>query len=113
MNIVQINSSDILDGACIAAYRLHQGLLNEGINSRLLVGKTTITDEKISTITDKYPIATKLSYYLMSHFGLNYLTILSTFDIPKHKFYQEATLFVMEGNTVQTNYFTKVSLLPE
>ena len=82
MKVTHINSSDILDGACIAAYRLHQGLLNQGINSRLLVGKTTIADERISTIPDKYLIATKISHFLMSYFGLNYLTILSTFDIP-------------------------------
>ena len=107
MKVTHINLSDIHDGACIAAYRLHQGLLKKAINSRLLVGKVNISDEKISSIPDKYPIATKLNY-LMSHFGLNYLTILSTFDIPKHKFYQEAD--ILHFNNILGGYFNYLGL---
>jgi len=38
MRVLQINQSDVTGGAAIAAYRLHQGLLRQGIGSKLLVG---------------------------------------------------------------------------
>lgn len=107
MNIVHISLSDILDGAAIAAYRLHQGLLNQASNSRLLVGRATISNERIATIPDKYPISTKLNH-LLCRFGLNYLTILSTFDIPKHSFYQEAD--VVNFHDILGGYFNYLAL---
>lgn len=107
MNIVHISPSDILDGAAIAAYRLHQGLLNQASNSRLLVGKAAITNKKIATIPDKYPISNKLNH-LICRFGLNYLTILSTFDIPKHSFYQEAD--VLNFHDILGGYFNYLAL---
>jgi hypothetical protein len=38
VKILHINQSDISGGAAIADYRLHQGLLVQGIDLRLLVG---------------------------------------------------------------------------
>lgn len=39
MKILQINQSDIGGGAGIAGYRLHQGLLNQGIESREILSQ--------------------------------------------------------------------------
>jgi len=107
MNILHINQYDIADGAAIAAYRLHQGLLAQGHHSRLLVSKTAINDNKIATIPDKFPIATKLNH-LTGQLGLNYLTILSSFDIPKHRFYQEAD--VLNFHNILGGYFNYLAL---
>ncbi|MBH8576322.1 glycosyltransferase family 4 protein [Nostocaceae cyanobacterium CENA369] len=107
MNILHINQYDILDGSAIAAHRLHQGLLNQGINSRLFVGRATTRDDRIAVIPDKFPIATKLNH-LLWHLGLNYLTILNTFDIPKHKFYQEAD--ILNFHDILGGYFNYLAL---
>jgi hypothetical protein len=41
MKVLHINQLDTLREAGIAAYRLHQGLLGEGVDSFLLVGNRT------------------------------------------------------------------------
>ncbi|MBW4550077.1 MAG: glycosyltransferase family 4 protein [Aphanocapsa sp. GSE-SYN-MK-11-07L] len=107
MNILHVNQYDILDGAAIAAHRLHQGLLNQGHQSRLLVGRATTCDGKVAVIPDRFPIATKLNH-LTSRAGLNYLTILSTFDIPKHQFYQEAD--ILNFHDLLGGYFNYLAL---
>ncbi|MEB3310433.1 MAG: glycosyltransferase family 4 protein [Snowella sp.] len=107
MNILHINQYDTQDGAAIAAYRLHQELLAQGYPSRLLVSKTTIDDNTIAAIPDKFPLATKLNH-LTSQLGFNYLTILSSFDIPKHHFYQEAD--VLNFHNILGGYFNYLAL---
>jgi glycosyltransferase involved in cell wall biosynthesis len=107
MNVLHINRFDVSDGAAIAAYRLHQGLLTQAFNSRLLVGKAAISDSKIATIPDKYPVATKL-HQLMWRLGLSNLSIISTFDIPKHKFYQEAD--ILNFHNVLGGYFNYLAI---
>jgi glycosyltransferase involved in cell wall biosynthesis len=47
MKILHINTNDISGGAARAAYRLHQGLLNEGINSMMLVQKKDSDDSTV------------------------------------------------------------------
>jgi len=47
MKILHINTKDIRGGAAIAAYRLHQGLLNEGIESKLLVQEKYSDDSNV------------------------------------------------------------------
>ena len=88
MKILHINQSDINGGAAIAGYRLHQGLLNQSIDSRLLV-KIIKTD---SLLVEPLP-RNKIDNYLSQiswRIGLNYINYISSFDIPKHPFYQEA-----------------------
>ncbi|WP_392479068.1 hypothetical protein [Nostoc sp. C110] len=49
MNVLHINQSDIGGGAAIAGYRLHQGLLAQGINSHLLVGKVKTSSDRVAS----------------------------------------------------------------
>ncbi len=44
MKILHLNTSDIIGGAARATYRLHNALLNEGINSQMLVQKKMSDD---------------------------------------------------------------------
>jgi hypothetical protein len=39
MKVLHINRSDLSGGAAITGYPLHQGLLSQGVESRLLVGE--------------------------------------------------------------------------
>lgn len=91
MNILHINQSDISGGAAIAAYRLHQGLLNENVGSRLLVGKAHLSNPLVNEIPSRKIIEQNL-LRLTYRLGLNYINLLGAFNIPSHPFFQEADI---------------------
>ncbi len=49
MKIVQVNAKDISGGAAIACYRLHRGLVEAGLQCRLLVNNKLSADETVSS----------------------------------------------------------------
>ncbi|MCB9079912.1 MAG: glycosyltransferase family 4 protein [Anaerolineaceae bacterium] len=91
MKVLHINQSDISGGAAIAAYRLHEGLLAQQVDSRLLVGKQTLDDERITAMPRRYRLDNQFSR-LTRPLGLNYINIVSTFDIPKLPLYQSVDI---------------------
>jgi glycosyltransferase involved in cell wall biosynthesis len=107
MKVLHINQSDILGGAGIAAYRLHQGLLNHNIDSSLLVGTLTLESDRISAIPRKIRLENQLSR-INSFLGLNYLNIISTFDLVNHPFYQQAD--IINFHNLHTGYFNYLAL---
>lgn len=107
MKILHINQSDIGGGAAIAGYRLHQGLLNQGIDSKLLVGFVKTDDERVEAITRKYRLENLLSRFT-SRLGFNYINLFSTFDIPQHKFYQDAD--ILNFHNLHTGYFNYLAI---
>ena len=79
MKILIVNSNDIVGGASRAAFRLHQSLLTEGINSQMLVQdkKSNIstvfsTDSKIRKILIN-PFRPALDHILMKLIGAKIL----------------------------------------
>ena len=107
MKILHINQSDIAGGAAIAGYRLHQGLLNQEIDSKLLVGIVKTDDERVEAVTRKYRIENQLSRFT-SRLGFNYINLLSTFDIPQHNFYQDAD--ILNFHNLHTGYFNYLAI---
>lgn len=108
MNVLHINQSDIYGGAAIAGYRLHQGLLDQRINSRLLVGTVKTSSEHVAVVpATKQRIQNHL-YRLNGRLGLNYVNILSSFDIPKHSFYKEAD--ILNFHNLHTAYFNYLAI---
>jgi glycosyltransferase involved in cell wall biosynthesis len=107
MKILHINQSDISGGAAIAAYRLHQGLLNQGIDSKLLVGSVKTDDQRVAGLISKYRIENQFSRFTW-RFGVNYLNLLSTFDIPNHKFYQDAD--ILNFHNLHSGYFNYLAI---
>ncbi len=106
MNVLQINFSDVSGGAGIAGYRLHQGLLAQGVNSKLLVGSAKTQDSLVATIPPK---GIKVGLYkLFWRLGLNYLNILDSFDIPDHPFYQDAD--ILNFHILHSGYFNYLAL---
>ena len=47
MRVLHLNTSDLNGGAAIAAYRLHKGLLNVGVDSRMIVQNKEGSDNEI------------------------------------------------------------------
>lgn len=106
MNVLHINQSDVIGGASIAGYRLHEGLLVQGVDSQLLVGKKQTTSDRVAVIK-RNPIEKQLGS-LTWRLGLNYIHCISTFDIPNHDFYQEAD--VLNFHNLHSGYFNYLAL---
>ncbi|WP_414584588.1 glycosyltransferase family 4 protein [Scytonema sp. PCC 10023] len=107
MNVLHINQSDISGGAAIAGYRLHQGLLAQGIDSRLLVGRVETSSDRVEVVPSKYRIEKQL-LRVTSRLGFNYLNIISSFDIPKHSFYKNAD--ILNFHNLHTGYFNYLAI---
>lgn len=108
MNVLHINQSDIIGGAAIAGYRLHQGLKKEGIDSKLLVGINTIkTDSVATTHPRKYPTEKILSY-ITQFFGLHHINRFSSFKLRKHSFFQNAD--ILNFHNLHTGYFSYLAI---
>jgi glycosyltransferase involved in cell wall biosynthesis len=107
MNVLHINQSDISGGAAIAGYRLHQGLLAQGIDSRLLVGRVETSSDRVEVVPSKYRIEKQL-LRVTSRLGFNYLNLISSFDIPKHSFYKNAD--ILNFHNLHTGYFNYLAI---
>ncbi|MEM9542519.1 MAG: glycosyltransferase family 4 protein [Cyanobacteria bacterium P01_E01_bin.42] len=107
MKVLQINQYDIWGGAAIAAYRLHQGLLNREIDSRLLVGGAKIPDDRVAIVPRWIRLENQLSR-INRRLGLNYINILSSFNLGKHPFYQDAD--IVNFHNLHTGYFNYLAL---
>ncbi|BBD69178.1 group 1 glycosyl transferase [Nostoc commune NIES-4072] len=107
MNVLQINYSDIEGGAAIAGYRLHEGLLAKGINSRLLVGVVKTDSDRVAAISRGYRLENQL-YRFTVRLGFNYINLFSSFDIPKHHFYKEAD--ILNFHNLHNNYFNYLAI---
>lgn len=91
MKVLHINQSDTGGGAAIAGYRLHQGLLKQGIESKLLVGERQTDDSLVSLIPRRQRLENQLHRFTY-RLGFNTLNQVGSFDIPKHPFFKEADI---------------------
>jgi glycosyltransferase involved in cell wall biosynthesis len=107
MKILHINKTDTVGGAAIAVYRLHQGLLAQGIDSRFLVNIVSTSSERVAAIPPRRRIDYQIRR-LTRGFGFNDIHLTSTFDILKHPFYQEAD--VLHFHNLHTEYFNYLAL---
>ena len=107
MKILHINQSDISGGAAIAGYRLHQGLLAQEIDSKMLVGNVKTDSDRIATVPRKTRIENQL-YRFTRYSGLNDINLFSSFDIPNYKFYQDAD--ILNFHNLHTGYFNYLAI---
>ena len=107
MKILHINQSDISGGAAIAGYRLHQGLLAQEIDSKMLVENVKTDSDRIATVPRKTRIENQL-YRFTRYSGLNDINLFSSFDIPNHKFYQDAD--ILNFHNLHTGYFNYLAI---
>lgn len=107
MNVLLINSSDGCGGAAIAALRLHQGLLSQGIEAHFLVGNCQNPSQYIAAIPRNYRIETLIGR-LTRRCGFNDFNSISTFDIPQHSFYQSAD--ILNFHNLHGGYFNYLAL---
>jgi glycosyltransferase involved in cell wall biosynthesis len=91
MNVLHINQSDIAGGAAIAGYRLHQGLLAQNMDSRLLVSEAQTDDSHVDEISYRW-LQSNLLLPFTHRLDFQFLQFTGTFDILKHDFYQAADI---------------------
>ena len=89
MNILHINQSDLAGGASIAGYRLHQGLLKQGIDSRLLVATVKTKSDRVDSVP-RWRILNKITSPITKQLGLHYIDRLATFNLSQHSFFNNA-----------------------
>ncbi|MGF1491691.1 MAG: glycosyltransferase family 4 protein [Microcoleaceae cyanobacterium] len=102
MKVLHINQADILGGAAIAAYRLHEGLLGQGIDSKMLAGTVASRSNRVAA-TPRKKFLDKLTGRVTRQFGLNYINHVGTWEIFNHPFYQEAD--VLHFHNLHKEYY--------
>ncbi len=107
MNVLHINQSDIAGGAAIAGYRLHQGLLAQGMDSRLLVGQVQTNSDRVAPVPRK-DRTEKLLAHINESFGLKYLNHISSFNISQHPFFKDAD--VLNFHNLHKDYFNYLAI---
>lgn len=107
MNVLHINQSDISGGAALAGYRLHQALLQQGINSSLLVGTVQTDDSRVTAIPRRHRIESKLSRFT-HRLGLRNLNFVSSFDIPNQPCFQ--TVDILNFHNLHSTHFSYLAI---
>lgn len=107
MNVLHINQSDVSGGAAIAAYRLHQGLLEQNFDSSLLVGEIKISSDRVNAIPRKPHLEPHIAR-ISTRLSLHYLHFVGSFDILKHDFYRNAD--ILNFHNLHTGTFSYLAV---
>ncbi|MBD2230089.1 glycosyltransferase family 4 protein [Phormidium tenue] len=107
MKILHINQSDILGGAAIAGYQLHGALLNQGLDSKLLVGQKKTDDPRVAQVPRHQWLENQLQR-LTHRGGFNYVNHISSFAIPKHPFF--AATDILNFHNLHNSYFSYLAI---
>jgi glycosyltransferase involved in cell wall biosynthesis len=107
MRVLHINQSDTAGGAALAGYRLHQGLLEQKIDSRLLVARKQTQSDRVHLIPS--PSRTdKRIQCITDPFGFAQIHLLSTFNLRKHPRCQSADL--INFHNLHDGYFNYLAI---
>jgi glycosyltransferase involved in cell wall biosynthesis len=107
LKVLHINQSDASGGAAIAASRLHQGLLSQGVVSSFLVGKAEQNYGEVHEISRNRKIE-KLISRISTPLGHNMLHCISSFAIPCHPAYQQAD--ILNFHNLHPGYFNYLAV---
>lgn len=102
MKVLHINQSDVMGGAAIAGYRLHEGLLLKNIDSKLLVGHKTLNSAYVENVGSLPKIENRIKS-VTEPLGLNHIHHVNSFRISKRPFYQNAD--VLNFHNLHTGFF--------
>lgn len=107
MKVLHVNSSDGSGGAAIAAYRLHKGLISQGIDSRLLVGSSHSGGDRTAVIPRQRKLEMLIGR-LTWNLGFNDFNCINSFKIPDQPFYKEAD--ILNFHNLHGGYFNYLAL---
>ncbi|NJR57005.1 MAG: glycosyltransferase [Acaryochloris sp. CRU_2_0] len=107
MKVLHINQSDIGGGAAIAGYRLHQGLLAQGIHSRQLVGHKETNSDLVAEVPRSRHLEKNIDR-ITRRLGFNYISHQTTPNITQHPFYPEAD--ILNFHNLHGGYFNYLAI---
>ena len=99
MKVLHINKSDIAGGAAIAAYRLHSGLLTQGIDSNIVVDIKRTKDRKVISLA-RQRLSDELISRATQFCGLNYINILGSKRLISREYYQTSAILNFHTLTI-------------
>lgn len=108
MNILHIHSSDHQGGGggTIAMERVHLGLQDRGVQSRIMAGRKTLRSNDSRAVPRNF-VSNKVEGLLgrvTREFGLNDVNYLSSFRVRSTEFYRQADLIHIHGTHGFFNY---------
>ncbi len=111
LNVLHISTTDNLGGSGRSAYRVHSGLKDLGVRSRMLVGsKVTNDDDVLPVATEGINLAVDRFFgRALGRLSLQYLFFPSSFRLLAHQWFKEAD--VVQLYNTHGNYFSH-SVLP-
>lgn len=92
LSVTHFSTADILGGSARSAYRIHSGLRELGLRSRMLVGHKFSDDGDVRAIAegDMLRRADRLAERVTARFGLQYLFLPSNLGLARHPWVREA-----------------------
>jgi glycosyltransferase involved in cell wall biosynthesis len=92
-SVLHISTADNLGGSAKSAYKLHNGLRNHGVISRMLVRYKVTDDETITPITKGVlKIIDQIGRYGFDKLGFQFLFYPSSFALLRHPWFIEADI---------------------
>ena len=115
LSVLHINTWGGIGGAFIASEQLHRALLEAGIESTYLYGRTLNgSDANLKDSAHHRAIGKKVSLAEFTltkaarKFGLNDITRLSTFKLPEKPFFQQAS--ILNFHNLHSDFFSYLAL---
>lgn len=107
LRVLHINQSDSIGGASIAGYRLHQGLINLGVDSRILAGTCNRSSNVVNSLKSN-DLPQAVLKRLLIPLGLNNLHATNTWGIVNHPFFDRAD--IVNCHNLHGNYFNYLAI---
>ena len=110
LNVLHISTTDNLGGSGRSAYRVHSGLKDLGVHSRMLVGRKVTGDADVLPIANAGFDATMDRFFsrALGRLSWQYLFYPSSFRLLRHQWFNEAD--VVQLYNTHGNYFSHTVL---
>lgn len=110
LNVLHISTADNSGGSGRSAYRVHTGLKDLGVRSRMLVGRKVTTDNDVLPIAPEgfNAAADRFFSRAMGRLSWQYLFFPSSFRLLRHPWFREAD--VVQLYNTHGNYFSHTVL---
>ncbi len=109
ISVVHISGADNWGGSGRSAYRIHRGLKQLGLESRMLVGMKTTDDPDVDLISSRWVrVADRACHAITTPLNLQYLFYPSSFWAARHRWIRRAD--VLQVYNTHGGYFSYTAL---
>ncbi|OAI46830.1 hypothetical protein AYO44_10660 [Planctomycetaceae bacterium SCGC AG-212-F19] len=109
LSVLNISTADNLGGSGRSAYKVHRGLRDLGVRSRMLVRDQVTSDRDVQRVNPGwFRLADKAAAIATDRLGLQYLFVPSSLNLLRHPWYRSAD--VVQLYNTHGNYFSHTVL---